>query len=112
MNILTRTTAICLAVAAAIAAPLAAMAQAWPSKPITIVAAYPDGGVADQMAQTLAAELAKRVGQPVIVDSRVGAAGTIGTNHVAKAAPDGHTLLMGAMAEIVFNPYMHDRMAC
>lgn len=89
----------------------AASAQAWPTKPITIVAAYPAGGVADQMARVLATELSKKVGQPVTVENRVGASGMIGANHVAKSAPDGHTLLMGAMAEIVFTPHMNDRMA-
>lgn len=89
----------------------AAHAQAWPTKPVTIVAAYPAGGVADQMARLLAAELGKRLGQPVIVENRVGASGIIGAASVAKAAPDGHTLLMAAMAEIVFTPYMHERMA-
>ena len=86
-------------------------AQAWPSRPITIVAAYPAGGVADQMARVLATELSKRVGQPVTVENRVGASGMIGAKYVAKSSPDGHTLLMGAMAEIVFTPHMHERMA-
>ncbi len=87
MNILGRRTAIRLAVAAAIAAPWAVTAQRWQSKAITIVAAYPAGGVADQMARTLAAELAKRVGQPVIVENRVGAAGMIGTNTSPRRPP-------------------------
>ncbi|WP_167784853.1 Bug family tripartite tricarboxylate transporter substrate binding protein [Ramlibacter rhizophilus] len=99
------------AAAATALLPHAVQAQAWPSKPITIVAAYPAGGVADQMARVLATELSKRVGQPVTVENRVGASGMIGANHVAKAAADGHTLLMGAMAEIVFTPHMHDKMA-
>lgn len=103
--------AILFAVAAALACPAHVAAQAWPTKPITIVAAYPAGGVADQMARVLATELARRVGQPVTVENRVGASGMIGTNYVAKSAPDGHTLLMAAMAEIVFTPYMHERMA-
>lgn len=97
--------------ALAIAAPAHVAAQTWPTKAITIVAAYPPGGVADQMARVLATELSKRVGQTVTVENRVGASGMIGANHVAKSAPDGHTLLMGAMAEIVFTPSMHERMA-
>ena len=105
-----RRTAIVLALAA-VAGPATVAAQAWPSKPIMIVVGYPAGGVADQMARVLAAELSKRVGQPVTVENRVGASGTIGANYVAKSAPDGHTLLMGAMAEIVFTPHMHERMA-
>jgi tripartite-type tricarboxylate transporter receptor subunit TctC len=105
-----------LGAAAAMAAlawtPLAqAQAPAYPSKPITIVVAYPAGGVADQMARVLAGELSKRVGQSVTVENRVGASGMIGANFVAKAAPDGHTLLLGAMAETVFTPHMNDKMA-
>jgi len=106
-----RRSAILLALGAFLACPATVSAQAWPSKPITIVAAYPPGGVADQMARLLANELAKRVGQPVTVENRVGASGMIGANYVAKAPADGHTLLMGAMAEIVFTPHMHERMA-
>ena len=112
MKILRRLTLLALGTVAGIMAlPAAALAQTWPSKPVTIVAAYPAGGVADQMARVLATELGKRVGQPVTVENRVGASGMIGANYVAKSAPDGHTLLMGAMAEIVFTPHMHDKMA-
>ncbi|WP_077002345.1 tripartite tricarboxylate transporter substrate binding protein [Variovorax sp. KK3] len=103
--------AVLLALGAALCLPAVVSAQAWPSKPINIVTAYPPGGVADQMARVLATELSKRLGQPVTVENRTGASGMIGANYVAKAAPDGHTLLMAAMAEIVFNPYMHERMA-
>ena len=63
------------------------------------------------MARVLAGELGKRLGQPVTVENRVGASGMIGANYVAKSAPDGHTLLMAAMAETVFTPHMHDKMA-
>ena len=113
MNPLRRLAVLAIAATAASAmAPAAVHAQAsWPSKPITIVAAYPAGGVADQMARVLATELSKRVGQPVTVENRVGASGMIGANHVAKSPADGHTLLMAAMAEIVFTPHMNDKMA-
>ncbi len=99
------------AVIAAMAVPFAVLAQPFPQKPITIVVAYPAGGVADQMARVLAGELSKRLGQPVSVDNRIGASGMIGANYVAKSAPDGHTLLMAAMAETVFMPHLHDKMA-
>ena len=95
---------------AGIAAASGVFAQSWPQRPITIVAAYPPGGVADVIARVLATELAKRVGQPVTVENRVGGSGTIGAAYVAKAAPDGNTLLMGAMAEIVFTPFTMDKM--
>ena len=58
--------------ATALAIPFAALAQAFPQKPVTIVAVYPAGGVADQMARVLAGELGKRLGQPVTVENRVG----------------------------------------
>ena len=94
---------------AGITLSVGSVAQSFPKKPITIVAAYPPGGVADVVARVLATELGKRLGQPVLVENRVGAAGVIGASSVAKAAPDGHTLLMGAMAEIVFVPLMQDK---
>ena len=99
------------AAAMAMTIPSTALAQAFPQKPVTIVAAYPAGGVADQMARVLAGELSKRLGQPVTVENRVGASGMIGANYVAKSVADGHTLLMAAMAETVFVPHMHDKMA-
>ena len=71
-----------------------ALAQAYPSKPITIVVAYPAGGDTDAMARLYAEKLGQRLGQPVVVDNRPGASGTLGSSHVAKAAPDGYTLLL------------------
>ena len=82
-----------------------AMAQAWPSKPITIVVAYPAGGDTDAIARVLAEKLQPRLGQPVLVDNKPGASGLIGSNFVAKAAADGYTLLMApstfTMAQLV-----------
>ena len=111
MNKTPRGMVLALGAATALAVPLPALAQAYPTKPITIIAAYPAGGVSDQMARVLAPALGKVLGQPVTVENRAGASGMIGANHVAKSAPDGHTLLMAAMAEIVFAPHMHDKMA-
>jgi len=71
-----------------------AMAQAYPAKPITIIVAYPAGGDPDAMARLYAEKLSTRLGQPVLVDNRPGASGTIGSVHVAKAAPDGYTMLL------------------
>ena len=70
-----------------------AMAQVWPARPITIVVSYPAGGDTDAVARIYAEKLSLRVGQPVLVDNRPGASGMIGNAWVAKAAPDGYTLL-------------------
>ena len=89
----------------AMAASVPAMAQSWPSKPVTIVVAYPAGGDTDALARVFAEKLQARLGQPVLVDNRPGASGVIGSSHVAKSAPDGYTLLMApntfAMAQLV-----------
>lgn len=72
----------------------AAMAQAWPAaKPITVVVSFPPGGDTDALARLFAEKLGARIGQQVVVENRTGASGTIGNAHVAKAAPDGYTLL-------------------
>jgi tripartite-type tricarboxylate transporter receptor subunit TctC len=77
--------------AAMIAAPAAA--QAYPSKTITIIVSFPPGGDTDALARVFAEKLSPRVGQPVVVENRTGASGTIGNAYVSKAAPDGHTIL-------------------
>ena len=66
----------------AVAIPFAALAQDFPQKPVTIIAAYPAGGDADQMAWVLAGELSKRLGQQVTVENWMGASGMIGTNSI------------------------------
>lgn len=89
-----RSTMISLALGAGLAATGMAQAQApWPSKPITIVVAYPAGGDTDAMARIYAEKLGQRLGQAVVVDNRPGATGTLGASHVAKSATDGYTLL-------------------
>ena len=75
----------------------AAMAQGFPSKPVTLLVPFPPGGTTDVLARALADALSRSLGQPVIVESKPGAGATLGADYVAKARPDGHTLLMGAV---------------
>ena len=73
------------------AAPVA-IAQNWPTKPVKLIVVFPPGGSVDQVARILAQQLTEQTGQPVIVDNRGGASGSIGTAALAKAEPDGYTL--------------------
>ncbi|MDP3082464.1 MAG: tripartite tricarboxylate transporter substrate binding protein [Rubrivivax sp.] len=75
----------------------AAFAQAFPSKPVTLVVPFPPGGTTDVIARALADRLALALGQPVIVESKPGAGATLGADHVAKSRADGYTLLVGAV---------------
>ena len=74
-----------------------ALAQAWPSKPITLIVPFPAGGTTDVLARALADKLSPVLGQTVIVESKPGAGATLGADFVAKAKPDGYTLLVGAV---------------
>jgi tripartite-type tricarboxylate transporter receptor subunit TctC len=75
----------------------AAWAQAWPSKPISLVVPFPTGGTTDVLARAVGQELSKSLGQPVVVESKPGAGATLGADYVVKSKADGYTLLMGAV---------------
>ena len=86
----------------------AAIAQtAYPSKPVTLVVPFPPGGALDIVARALADEMRKPLGQPVIVENRPGAGGTLGTGAVARAAADGHTILLGSVATHAIAPGLY-----
>ncbi len=85
------------ALALCAAAPGFAQPAGWPARPISLVVPFPAGGTTDVLARALAERLSQSLGQPVVVESRPGAGATLGADFVAKARPDGHTLLMGAV---------------
>ena len=84
--------------------PLLAMAQEYPSRPIRLVVPFPPGGSTDVVARLLAAKLSEGFKQPVVVENKPGAGSTLGTEQVAKATPDGYTLLITALPSIVTGP--------
>ena len=94
-----------LAALSALALPLAAQ-PSWPAKPVRIIVAYPAGGVSDAIARVLGEKLAAQLGQPVVVENKAGASGTIGMDAVAKAAPDGYTLGFSAISPLVLSPHL------
>jgi tripartite-type tricarboxylate transporter receptor subunit TctC len=90
-----------LAVATALAATVACHAQNYPTKPVRIMVPFPAGGPTDTLARLVGQKLTESLGQTFLVDNRAGATGTIGTGLVAKAPPDGYTLLMSATSNYV-----------
>jgi tripartite-type tricarboxylate transporter receptor subunit TctC len=99
----TRRHLLALACATALGLPLAAAAQAFPTRPVTLVVPFATGGPTDAMARTLANALKDQLGQPVIVDNKAGAGGNLGAEAVARAEPDGHTVLFGTSGPLAIN---------
>ncbi|MBR0654578.1 Bug family tripartite tricarboxylate transporter substrate binding protein [Plastoroseomonas arctica] len=97
---------ICVALALLVA-PAVSAQEAYPARPVRIVVAFPAGGSVDIVARLVGAELARRLGQPFVVDNRSGAGGNVGTDFVAKAQPDGYTLLMAGAGPIVTSPALN-----
>ncbi|WP_337179925.1 tripartite tricarboxylate transporter substrate-binding protein [Hydrogenophaga borbori] len=81
-----------------------AQAQAYPNRPIRLVVPYPAGGIADTVSRSVGQQLARRLGQPVVIDNRPGGKQIIATEAVTKAAPDGYTLLLGSVTNLSLNP--------
>jgi tripartite-type tricarboxylate transporter receptor subunit TctC len=93
--------------AVALAAPLAALPQAYPAKPVKVVIPYPAGSTPDIVGRTLSTRLQEALGQPFVVENRTGAGGNIGAEAVAKAPADGHTLLVGINGPAAINKFLY-----
>jgi len=89
----------------------AAQAQTYPDRPIRLIAPFPAGGLADVLARAVGDEIARTLGQPVIVENRAGAGGNIGAEAVARSAPDGYTLLMTSAGILTANQFLYAKMA-
>jgi tripartite-type tricarboxylate transporter receptor subunit TctC len=100
------TLAAVLALAAAVSS-----GQSYPSKPIRVIVPFPPGGAVDFYARVMQEPLSEALGQPVIIDNRAGASGMIGADLVAKAPPDGYTLLLGNIASLAINVGIYPKMA-
>ncbi len=99
--------------AAAFSLAVLAAAPAWsqyPERSVRLVVPYPAGGGTDNIARLLADKLSQRLGQPFVVDNRGGANGNIGADAVAKARPDGYTLLLAGLGPLAVNPGLYARM--
>ena len=91
---------------ALLAAPVLAQAQAFPSRPITVVVPYLPGGTNDIIVRTLTPKLTETLGQAVVIENRPGAGGNLGAAYVAKAKPDGHTLVIASVGVFAINKWM------
>src|SRR5437763_13211619 len=96
-----------LLLTAALVASSAALAQEYPTRPITLVVPYAAGGGNDAMARTVADTMSRVLGQQIVVENRAGAGGSIATRQVAKAAPDGYTLVIGGTGTLAINPTLY-----
>lgn len=85
-------------------------AQTYPDRPVRIVMPFAPGGLTDNVVRVMSARLAERLGQQVVIDSRPGANGNIGTHLVAQSAPDGYTLLAGFQGTLVINPFVYSKL--
>ena len=92
-------------------AALSAHAQPFPNKPIRLIAPFPPGGEIDLVARGLGQKMTESMGQPVVVENVAGAAGAIGSERVAKSAPDGYTILLGATTTHAINPALNAKLA-
>src|SRR4030081_2752243 len=87
-----------------------AAAQAYPVKPVRMIVTFAPGGGADFVGRVIGQKLSEALGQPVVIDNRAGANGAIGNEAVAKSAPDGYTLLLGAAGPLTIAPHLYAKL--
>jgi tripartite-type tricarboxylate transporter receptor subunit TctC len=97
-------------VAAIACASMAAQAQTYPTKPIRLIVTFAPGGSSDTVARIISPRLSERLGQPVVIENRPGGGGSIGADSVAKAAPDGYTLVVGAQGGLALNTIFYPKL--
>jgi tripartite-type tricarboxylate transporter receptor subunit TctC len=97
-------------IAALACAPIVALAQAWPAKPIRLIAPYPPGGQTDIVGRWLGEKLSPVLGQPFLVENRAGAQGIVGLEAAKNSAPDGYTFVYANVSNISLNPHMHEKL--
>ena len=108
MNTLTRG-AVALSLTAVFTS--AALAQAWPTKPVRVVVAFTAGGTTDILARAVGQRLAEKLGQPFVIDNKPGAGGHLGTGAAVRAPADGYTLLVGSTGPIAISPTLYPKLA-
>src|SRR5437763_11616253 len=97
-----------LLLTAALVASSAALAQDYPTRPITLVVPYAAGGGNDAMARTVADKMSRTLGQQIVIENRAGAGGSTATRQVARSAPDGYTLVIGGTGTLGVNPTLYE----
>lgn len=110
MRTVLRSLLVILLAAAGIAAWQPAHAQSYPTKPVRLVIPYPPGGGTDTIMRPFVQYLSERLGQPVVIDNRGGAGGSMGMEAVARATPDGYTILAGLTAQLAVNPALYKKL--
>jgi tripartite-type tricarboxylate transporter receptor subunit TctC len=98
------------ALLAALALPAQAEAQEWPARQVTLIVPFSAGGTTDLFGRLLSQHLQQKTGQPFIVENRAGAGGNLGTQLVARAAPDGYTFLVGTVSTHAINPFLYSKL--
>lgn len=115
MRCLVRPIQLALAAAISLAAlslmPISASAQTYPVRPIRLIVGFPPGGINDLVARIVGQSVSESLGQPIVIENRPGAGGTIGANAVAKADPDGYTLLLASVSNLAMAPSQYKSLA-